>query len=70
MGEWKTRLGVHLDTKLNRKSHRIAAQRALQFSASVQLVDFDTALEKLQYGTSRSINMHLFKATCSFSRSK
>jgi AAA domain, putative AbiEii toxin, Type IV TA system/Protein of unknown function (DUF4435) len=38
---------------------RIAAQRALQFSASVQLVDFETAREKLQYGTSRSIHTHL-----------
>jgi energy-coupling factor transporter ATP-binding protein EcfA2 len=58
-GGGKTRLGVHLDTQLTRKSHRIAAQRALQFSASVQLVDFDTALEKLQYGASRSVNTHL-----------
>ena len=58
-GGGKTRLGVHLDTKLISKSHRIAAQRALQFSASVQLVDFETALEKLQYGTSRSVHAHL-----------
>lgn len=58
-GGGKTRLGVHLDTELNRRSHRIAAQRALQFSASVQLVDFDIAMEKLQYGTSRSVHTHL-----------
>lgn len=58
-GGGKTRLGVHLDTQLTRKSHRIGAQRALQFSASIPLVDFDTALEKLQYGTSRSVHTHL-----------
>lgn len=58
-GGGKTRLGVHLDIELTTKSHRIAAQRALQFSRSVPLIDFETALETLQFGTSRSKHAHL-----------
>ncbi|TFW01516.1 DUF4435 domain-containing protein [Oxalobacteraceae bacterium OM1] len=54
-GGGKTRLGVHLDTHLAAHSHRISAQRALQFSPSVTIVDFETALDKLQYGASRNI---------------
>lgn len=58
-GGGKTRLGVYLDTTLGKLSHRVGAQRALQFKAAIQLIDLDSATEKLHFGTSRSINPHL-----------
>ena len=59
-GGGKTRLGVYLEEKItNPTVHRIGAQRALQFSTSISLIDIDAAKDKLFYGLNQLSDSHL-----------
>jgi energy-coupling factor transporter ATP-binding protein EcfA2 len=48
-GAGKSRLGAHLEQIVG-TSHRISAQRSLQFTEDISLVDFDRAEKDLIYG--------------------
>lgn len=57
-GSGKSRLGVWLEQKDSQNTHRVGAQRSLNFGEFIQLKSQEQAENLLQYGTDKKSNNH------------